>query len=105
MASSGANVGFLFLAERASLGIREMRKRYRGQVKMRFDELCGRWDRNVGMNIDCHALRPQLASRSAVAAGGGWRVFVPLLRHAYSSFGSAFRRGSYRLTMKIGIRC
>src|SRR4029077_14270632 len=92
---SGSNVGFLFLTERSSLGISEMRKRYCGPIEIWLDEHRRRRFCDMGMNIDGYALWPHLVSRPAVPARGGPSVFVPLRRHACSSLTRRVRHGGF----------
>jgi len=76
-----AHVRVLLLGERLGLGIGKMRERNRRHVEVRLDEGGGLRDRDVRMDIDGGALRPDLAARSAVLARRGRRVLVPLLHH------------------------
>ena len=76
-----ADVLFLLLAQRLGLGRGEMRKRDRRHVEMRLDEGGGLRNRDMGMDVDGGALRPDLAPRLAVLAGRGRLVLVPLRRH------------------------
>src|SRR5262249_56990045 len=79
-----ANVLLLLSGQRLGLGIGKMRERNRRHVEVRLDEGGGLRDRDVRVDVDGGALRPDLASRLAVLARRGRRVLVPLLGHCWS---------------------
>ena len=77
-----ADVLLLLLAQRFGRRVGEMRQRNRGHVEVRLDEGGRLRDRDVRMDVDGGALRPDLAPRLGVLAGGGRRVFIPLIGHS-----------------------
>jgi hypothetical protein len=79
-----ANVLVLLSGQRLGLGIGKMRKRNRGHVEVRLDEGRGLRDRDVGVDVDGGAFRPDLAARIAVLARRSRCVLVPLLGHCCS---------------------
>ena len=81
-----ADVLFLLLAQRLGLGIGEMRQRDRRHVEMGLDEGAALRDRDVGMDVDGGALRPDLAARLAVLARRRRLVLVPLRRPLSAPF-------------------
>src|SRR6185312_15607088 len=80
-ARGGADVGLLLRRQRLGLGAGKMGERDGRPVEMRLDEFRRLRDADMGMDVDGHAPRPQLAPRLAVAARRGAFVFIPLLGH------------------------
>ena len=109
-----ADVGFLLGVERLGLGRGEMRQRDGRDFEMRLDEFGRARHRDMGVRVDGDAFRPRLASRLAVRARRGVRVFVPdrhcaSFKSAHSSLVRESRRssnlrrdGRFKLAMTAG---